>query len=137
MHIRKHRIASLAGACLALLAFVIFALQAAVSFGGYAGALLAAGILAGKAEGVVGSALVLFGSALGVIAIGSLFAVAGGALGTAAGAIVAQVLSRRRPSGQPESPTLAAAQGPEAPPVASSAHGAPGGSDTPGPRPGP
>jgi hypothetical protein len=117
MHPSKHRIASIVGTGLALVAFLLLALRPAVSFGAHAGALLAGGILGGRTEGLIARALILFGSVLGVAAVGSLFVVAGSVTGAAAGALVGAVRSARRAFEEAEPPPPATAAGSDRPPV--------------------
>jgi hypothetical protein len=58
-------------------------------YGGYAGVLLAGGIFGTPvAASLAARALIVFGMVLGVAAVGSLFAVAGAAVGAAFGAVV-------------------------------------------------
>jgi hypothetical protein len=92
----RHKTASRIGAALALALFLAIGLRPAVYFGGYAGTLLANGILGEGSGGLLRALFYGFGAFLGLSAVGSLFAVTGGALGAAAGALGAFVASRRR-----------------------------------------
>ncbi len=80
---------TLVGAAIGLVAFLAFALLPSLLYGGYAGVLLASGIFGAPVHATLPvRGLVIFGMMLGVTAIASLFAVAGAALGAAAGALV-------------------------------------------------
>lgn len=80
---------SLIGAGIGLVLFVAVALLPAMLYGGYAGVLLASGIFGTPLTATLAArALIVFGTLLGVVAVGSLFAVAGAALGAAVGALV-------------------------------------------------
>jgi hypothetical protein len=73
------------GAAVGLALFVAVALLPAILYGGYAGVLLAGGIFGTPlASTFLVRALIVFGMALGVVGIGSLFAVSGAACGAAA-----------------------------------------------------
>ncbi len=85
---KKHDKASLAGVAVALVIFLTVALLPSLVYGGYAGLLLAGGILGTPVEPtVLARALVAFGMILGVVAVASIFAVGGAALGAAVGAV--------------------------------------------------
>ena len=75
---------TLIGAAVGLALFLALALLPALLYGGYAGVLLAGGIFGTpiKATFLV-RALIVFGMALGGVSVGSLFAVAGAAIGAA------------------------------------------------------
>ena len=80
---------ALVGAGIGLATFLAVALLPAMLYGGYAGVLLAGGIFGTPVTASLGArALIVFGMVLGVTAVGSLFAVAGAAIGTAIGAVV-------------------------------------------------
>jgi hypothetical protein len=80
---------ALVGAGIGLAAFLAVALLPAMLYGGYAGVLLAGGIFGTPVSAtLLPRALIVFGMVLGVVAVGSLFAVAGAAAGTAIGAVV-------------------------------------------------
>jgi hypothetical protein len=86
---------SLVGAGLGLALFLAVALLPAMLYGGYAGVLLAGGIFGTPLQPTfLVRALIVFGIALGVVGVGSLFAVMGAAAGAAAGALV-NVASRK------------------------------------------
>ena len=59
----------------------------AMAYGGYAGHLLAGGIVGAQTAGIVARSLVVFGMALGVVGVGSLFAVLGAMAGALVGAV--------------------------------------------------
>ena len=84
---RKHY--TLIGAAAGLAVFLAIALLPSLLYGGYAGVLLAGGIFGTPvAATFLVRALVVFGMVMGVVGIGSLFAV-GGAVG---GAVVAALV---------------------------------------------
>jgi hypothetical protein len=81
---------SLIGAGIGLAAFLAIALLPALLYGGYAGVLLAGGIFGTPVQATFAvRALIVFGMVMGVTAVGSLFAVAGAAIGAAVGALTA------------------------------------------------
>jgi hypothetical protein len=89
------KVPSLIGAGIGLALFLAVALLPSLLYGGYAGLLLASGIVGTPVEPtLVTRGLIVFGMVLGVTAVGSLFAVLGAAAGAAVGAITA-VASRR------------------------------------------
>jgi hypothetical protein len=68
-------------------------------YGGYAGVLLAGGIFGTPVEPtILARGLIVFGMVLGVVAVGSLFAVVGAAAGAAVGALTAA--ATRKPVAQ-------------------------------------
>jgi hypothetical protein len=86
---------SLVGAGLGLALFLAVALLPSMLYGGYAGVLLAGGIFGTPLQATfLVRALIVFGIALGVVGVGSLFAVMGAAAGAAVGALV-NVAARR------------------------------------------
>ncbi len=93
------KIPSLVGAGIGLALFLAIALLPALLYGGYAGLLLAGGIVGTPVEPtLLVRALVVFGMVLGVTAVGSLFAVMGAAAGAAVGAITS--VAAKRPVAQ-------------------------------------
>lgn len=88
---------ALVGAALAIIAFFVVGLFPAMAYGGYAGHLLAGGIVPGS-TGIVARALVVFGMALGVVGVASLFAVLGAMVGALVGAVTG--LDVRKPAEQ-------------------------------------
>jgi uncharacterized membrane protein len=78
---------ALIGALLAIIAFFVVGLLPAMAYGGYAGHLLAGGIVGANIGGLVARSLVVFGMALGVVGVGSLFAVLGAMVGALVGAV--------------------------------------------------
>jgi hypothetical protein len=87
---RKHY--TLIGAAIGLAVFLALALLPAMLYGGYAGVLLAGGIFGTPINATfLVRALVVFGMVLGVVGIGSLFAVGGAAAGAAVAALVRAV----------------------------------------------
>ncbi len=86
------KIPSLVGAGLGLAAFLAIALLPALLYGGYAGVLLAGGIFGTPVQATfLVRALIIFGMVLGVVGVGSLFAVGGAACGAAAAVLVRAV----------------------------------------------
>ncbi len=86
---------TLIGAAIGLALFLAVALLPAMLYGGYAGVLLAGGLFGTPVEPtLLARALIVFGMVLGVVAVGSLFAVAGAVAGAAVGALTA-VTGRR------------------------------------------
>ncbi len=93
------KIPSLVGAGIGLALFLAIALLPALLYGGYAGLLLAGGIVGTPVEPTfLVRALIVFGMVLGVTAVGSLFAVMGAAAGAAVGAITS--VGAKRPAAQ-------------------------------------
>ncbi len=81
---------TLIGAGIGLALFLAVALLPAMLYGGYAGVLLAGGIFGTPVEPtILARGLIVFGMVLGVVAVGSLFAVVGAAAGAAVGALTA------------------------------------------------
>ncbi len=75
---------SLIGTGIGLAAFVAFGLLPSLLYGGYAGVMLASGILGTPITPVfMAKALIGFGMILGVVGVGSLFALAGTVAGAA------------------------------------------------------
>jgi hypothetical protein len=90
---------TLVGAGIGLALFLAIALLPAMLYGGYAGVLLAGGIFGTPVEPtLLARALIVFGMVLGVVAVGSLFAVAGAVAGAAVGALTA--ITGRKPAAQ-------------------------------------
>jgi hypothetical protein len=80
------RMDTIIGAGFGLALFLGIALLPAMVYGGYAGLLLAGGIFGTPVEAtLLPRALVAFGMVLGVVAVGSLFTVAGAVAGAAVG----------------------------------------------------
>jgi hypothetical protein len=95
----NRKLPSLIGAGIGLALFLALALLPAILYGGYAGLLLAGGIFGTPVQATLPvRALIVFGMALGVTGIGSLFAVMGAAAGAAVGALTS--LATRRPVAQ-------------------------------------
>ncbi len=81
---------TLIGAGIGLAAFLAIALLPALLYGGYAGVLLAGGIVGTPVQPTfLVRALIIFGMVMGVTAVGSLFAVGGAAIGAAVSALAA------------------------------------------------
>ncbi len=83
----RSKLPALVGATLSIVAFFVYGLLPAMAYGGYAGHLLAGGIVGAESAGLVARALVVFGMALGVLGVGSLFAVLGAMSGALVGAV--------------------------------------------------
>jgi hypothetical protein len=91
---------TLVGAGIGLALFLAVALLPAMLYGGYAGVLLAGGIFGTPVQATLLSrALIIFGMGMGVVAVGSLFAVLGAVAGAAVGALTAVTL--RKPAAEP------------------------------------
>src|SRR5512138_2578062 len=89
---------ALVGAGIGLAVFLAVALLPALLYGGYAGVLLAGGIFGTPLQATfLVRALIVFGMVLGVLAVGSLFAVGGAFVGAAIGALSG---AARRPAAQ-------------------------------------
>ncbi len=90
---------TLIGSGIGLALFLAVALLPAMLYGGYAGVLLAGGIFGTPVEPtLIARALIVFGMVLGVVAVGSLFAVLGAVVGAAVGALTA--ITVRKPAAQ-------------------------------------
>ncbi len=77
------------GAAVGLVAFLAFALLPTILYGGYAGVMLAGGILGTPIQATLASrGLIVLGMALALGTVGALFAVAGAGAGAAVGALV-------------------------------------------------
>ncbi len=88
----QSKIPSLVGAGIGLALFLALALLPAMLYGGYAGVLLAGGIFGTPLQATfLVRALIVFGVVLGVVAVGSLCAVAGAAVGAGVGALAGAV----------------------------------------------
>jgi hypothetical protein len=82
------KIPTLVGSGIGLALFLAVGLLPAMLYGGYAGLLLAGGIFGTPVEPtLLPRALIVFGMVMGVVAVGSLFAVLGAAAGAAVGAL--------------------------------------------------
>ena len=93
------KISPLVGAGIGLALFLAVALLPAMLYGGYAGLLLAGGIFGTPVvPTLLPRVLILFGMVMGVVAVGSLFAVAGAVAGAAVGALTSATV--RRPAAQ-------------------------------------
>jgi hypothetical protein len=93
------KLPSLIGAGIGLALFLAIALLPAMLYGGYAGLLLAGGIFGTPVTAtLLPRILIVFGMVLGVVAVGSLFAVAGAVAGAAVGALTS--LAGRKPAAQ-------------------------------------
>jgi hypothetical protein len=93
------KLPSLIGAGIGLALFLAIALLPAMLYGGYAGLLLAGGIFGTPVTAtLLPRILIVFGMVMGVVAVGSLFAVAGAVAGAAVGALTS--LAGRKPAAQ-------------------------------------
>jgi hypothetical protein len=93
------KIPTLIGAGIALATFLAVGLLPSMLYGGYAGVLLAGGIFGTPVQAtLLPRALIVFGMILGVVGVGSLFAVVGAAAGAAVGALTSVTL--RKPAEQ-------------------------------------
>jgi hypothetical protein len=95
----QSKLPSLVGAGLGLALFLAVALLPAILYGGYAGLLLAGGIVGTPVQPTfLVKGLIIFGMVLGVTGIASLFAVLGAVAGAAVGALTGAV--SRKPVAQ-------------------------------------
>ncbi len=86
----KYKVHSLVGAGIGLVLFLAVGLLPTVLYGGYAGVILASGLMGSPVESSFAvRALIVFGMVLGVTGVAALFAVAGAAAGAAVGALTA------------------------------------------------
>ena len=86
---KQSKLPSLIGAGIGLALFLALALLPSILYGGYAGLLLAGGIVGTPVQPTfLVRALIVFGMVLGVTGIASLFAVLGAMVGAAVGALV-------------------------------------------------
>ncbi|WP_242395414.1 hypothetical protein [Anaeromyxobacter oryzisoli] len=84
-----NKVPALIGAGIGLALFLAVAMLPSLLYGGYAGVLLASGIFGAPVGATLAvRALIVFGMVLGVVAVASLFAVAGAAAGAAVGALL-------------------------------------------------
>jgi hypothetical protein len=101
MTTRTNKLPSLIGAGVGLAVFLAVGLLPSLLYGGYAGVLLAGGIFGTPIEPtLLARALIVFGMVLGVVAVASLFAVAGAFVGAAIGALT----GARKPAEAAEAP---------------------------------
>jgi hypothetical protein len=95
----QSKLPSLVGAGLGLALFLAVALLPAILYGGYAGLMLAGGIVGTPVQPTfLVKGLIIFGMVLGVTGIASLFAVLGAVAGAAVGALTGAV--SRTPAAQ-------------------------------------
>jgi len=88
---------ALVGAGIGLVAFLAIALLPAILYGGYAGLLLAGGIVGTPVQPTfLVKGLIVFGMVLGVTGIASLFAVLGAVAGAAVGALTSSVAPAKK-----------------------------------------
>ena len=93
------KLPSLIGAGVGLALFLALALLPAILYGGYAGLLLAGGIVGTPVQPTfLVRGLIVFGMVLGVTGIASLFAVMGAVAGAAVGALTAAVTPAQKAS---------------------------------------
>jgi hypothetical protein len=95
----QNKLPSLIGAGVGLALFLALALLPSILYGGYAGLLLAGGIVGTPVQPTfLVRGLIVFGMVLGVVGIASLFAVMGAVAGAAVGALSGAV--SRKPVAQ-------------------------------------
>ena len=95
----QNKTPSLVGAGIGLALFLAVALLPAILYGGYAGLLLAGGIVGTPVQPTFFvKALIVFGMVMGVTGIASLFAVLGAVAGAAVGALTG--VATRKPVAQ-------------------------------------
>ncbi len=93
----QNKIFALVGAGIGLALFLAIALLPAILYGGYAGLLLAGGIVGTPVQPTfLVKGLIIFGMVLGVTGIASLFAVLGAVVGAAVGALTGKVAPARK-----------------------------------------
>ncbi len=93
------KIPTLVGAGIGLALFLAVALLPAMLYGGYAGLLLAGGIFGSPVQAtLLPRALIVFGMAMGVVGVGSLFAVLGAVAGAAVSALTTATV--RKPAAE-------------------------------------
>ncbi len=93
----QHKLFTLVGAGIGLAIFLAVAMLPAILYGGYAGLLLAGGIVGTPVQPTfLVKALIIFGMMLGVTGIASLFAVLGAVAGAAVGALTGKVAPARK-----------------------------------------
>jgi hypothetical protein len=93
------KVPTLIGAGIGLALFLAIALLPAMLYGGYAGLLLAGGIFGTPVvPTLLPRALIVFGMVMGVVGVGSLFAVLGAVAGAAVGALTSVTV--RKPVAQ-------------------------------------
>jgi hypothetical protein len=93
------KIPTLIGSGIGLATFLAIALLPSMLYGGYAGVLLAGGIFGTPVQAtLLARALIVFGMVMGVVGVGSLFAVVGAVAGAAVGALTSVTV--RRPAAQ-------------------------------------
>jgi len=95
----QNKLPSIIGAGVGLALFLALALLPSILYGGYAGLLLAGGIVGTPVQPtLLARGLIVFGMILGVAGIASLFAVMGAVAGAAVGALTGAV--SRKPAAQ-------------------------------------
>lgn len=95
----NRKVPTLIGSGIGLATFLAVGLLPAMMYGGYAGVLLAGGILGTPVQAtLLARGLIVFGMMMGVVGVGSLFAVVGAAAGAAVGALTSATL--RKPAEQ-------------------------------------
>jgi len=93
------KVPTLVGAGIGLALFLAVALLPAMLYGGYAGLLLAGGIFGSPVQPtLLPRILIVFGMGMGVVAVGSLFAVLGAVSGAAVGALTS--ITVRKPAAE-------------------------------------
>jgi hypothetical protein len=93
----QNKLFSLVGAGIGLALFLAIAMLPAILYGGYAGLLLAGGIVGTPVQPtLLVKGLIIFGMVLGVTGIASLFAVLGAVAGAAVGALTGKVAPARK-----------------------------------------
>jgi hypothetical protein len=93
----QNKLPSLVGAGIGLALFLAIALLPAILYGGYAGLMLAGGIVGTPVQPTfLVKALIVFGMVLGVTGIASLFAVLGAVAGAAVGALTGKVAPAKK-----------------------------------------
>jgi hypothetical protein len=93
----QNKLYTLVGAGIGLVVFLALALLPSILYGGYAGLLLAGGIVGTPVQPTfLVRGLIVFGMVLGVTGIASLFAVLGAVVGAAVGALTGAVAPAKK-----------------------------------------
>jgi hypothetical protein len=93
----QNKLYTLVGAGIGLVIFLALALLPSILYGGYAGLLLAGGIVGTPVQPTfLVRGLIVFGMVLGVTGIASLFAVLGAVVGAAVGALTGAVAPAKK-----------------------------------------
>lgn len=95
---------ALAGGFAGLLTYVVFGLMPSIVYGGFAGTVLAHGLVGHGQEGTLAKVIVFFGMIVGGLSMSSIFVILGAVVG-AAGFGLIHVLPERRIVGNGDEPS--------------------------------